>query len=575
MYLLRSHGRLSLKPALKNTWKKVVAARAYWPVALSLTAGIYMGIQYYSPATAQDEREASAHREVSDQARLMTESFWSQLDSIRSQAIAFRQLRLAYQSFAPNTEVPKPWGRIQHWAEFGIAGSALGDPKLHSPGANWKPGVVEQAEQNYLRSVQEKISLREIKESGISLVRIKLDSLTSTEKVAIGFFADSKNSVVNVVLVDPSEVFPVFKRFASKKDEGTLRAYLIAADGKVLIHSLPSYNAASFVETEVFTGALMPLLSGTRGNGTGSFTSIDQIPVYSAFSRLGKLPFAIVVERAALESSTQASTSGSQVSGAGFLIALMLLASSLVPFARRWRARRAPAAAKTSNEAELEAILDQMEGTPLGIIMGDAAIAAGPPIPIQNEEAVRNTLEQELVASQQALRTAQQERNLLNRFEQEAAALKDPKVVAAKLTQAATQLCGSPTLYFVHHEGLGSAILQSDAGFPPGSAPVAMSFPMEPAMLLKIQEAAKGGELINLCEYEPLARILMNRIGVAHFEAWPLSGFGHLGRQSGRPRILGILVILQAGVDSVTRHDSLCRMMRMTGLVYENSLLSR
>jgi hypothetical protein len=102
-----------------------------------------------------------------------------------------------------------------------------------------------------------------------------------------------------------------------------------------------------------------------------------------------------------------------------------------------------------------------------------------------------------------------------------------------------------------------------------------MSFPIDQMVLQKIREADQKGTFAALSDYGPLSRILLARLGVAHFEAWALTGYGHLGRQAGKPRLLGVLIILQAGLESAMRHDSLSRMMRTTGLVYENALLSR
>ena len=179
------------------------------------------------------------------------------------------------------------------------------------------------------------------------------------------------------------------------------------------------------------------------------------------------------------------------------------------------------------------------------------------------------------MASTEQLRTAQEERILLSKFEQEAIRLKDPKLIANRMAQVTSQLCQSPTLFFVFHEGIQAAILQADGGFPKGESPAGMSFAVDQQVITRIQMADKQGEIASLADYPPLAKILLSRMGVAHFEAWAVTGYGHLGRQAGRPRLLGILVILQAGVDSATRQDSLSRMMRTTGLVYENALLTR
>ncbi|MBI3534341.1 MAG: hypothetical protein HY072_02470 [Deltaproteobacteria bacterium] len=91
---------------------------------------------------------------------------------------------------------------------------------------------------------------------------------------------------------------------------------------------------------------------------------------------------------------------------------------------------------------------------------------------------------------------------------------------------------------------------------------------------MAMNEAAQRGEIFSLTQYSPLANILLAKTGVAHFEAWPLTSYGPLGKMSGKLRLVGILVVLQAGVDSVLHREALIRMLRTTGLIYENMLLS-
>ena len=163
----------------------------------------------------------------------------------------------------------------------------------------------------------------------------------------------------------------------------------------------------------------------------------------------------------------------------------------------------------------------------------------------------------------------------MNQFQKEAALLRDPKAVGQRLTDTAQKLCQSPALFFGFHEGIRAAILQCDSGFAPGQSPAGMSFPIDASTLERIVHAGQSGPPLRLTEYPPLSKMLMARVGVAHFDAWPLTGYGHLGRVAGKPRLLGILVILQAGAESATRQDSLGQMMRASGLIYENTLLAQ
>jgi hypothetical protein len=181
-------------------------------------------------------------------------------------------------------------------------------------------------------------------------------------------------------------------------------------------------------------------------------------------------------------------------------------------------------------------------------------------------------------ASASRLRALQDEGAILVQFEKEITKTKDPKIVHARMTTVASRLCASPCLFFAYHEVLRGAVLEAVAGMgEKGGADALMgaSFQVDQSVWQKISQAESQGHLVPLADYEPLSRLILIRTGVAHFEAWGVTGYGYLGRLAGKPRLLGILVILQSGVDSVTRHDSLSRMVRMAGLVYENALLSQ
>ena len=171
--------------------------------------------------------------------------------------------------------------------------------------------------------------------------------------------------------------------------------------------------------------------------------------------------------------------------------------------------------------------------------------------------------------------SARSESAILHQFESESAKLRDPRQVATRLAQTASRLCSSPTLYFVHHENARVAVLQTTAGFESGEDPSGMSFNLDAPIQHRILECEKKGQIASLSDYGPLTKLCLARFGTAHFEAWPVTGFAHLGRQAERPRLLGVLVVLHAGVESRTRQDSLFRMMRATGLIYENSILAQ
>jgi hypothetical protein len=168
------------------------------------------------------------------------------------------------------------------------------------------------------------------------------------------------------------------------------------------------------------------------------------------------------------------------------------------------------------------------------------------------------------------------EREVLAQFEKSAPQVRAPQVLADRLALAAAEIAHSPSLYFVYHAGVHSAILQAHSGFQADAAPAVLSFPITDALLQTIQENDRRSEWTRLEAYEPLVRTIAAQTGVGRFEAWAVTGYGPLGRQARIPRLLGVLVLLggvAAEKDPAPRSELLKNLMRTTGLVYEKTRL--
>lgn len=282
---------------------------------------------------------------------------------------------------------------------------------------------------------------------------------------------------------------------------------------------------------------------------------------------MGSLPLGVVVERVV------SPPSGGFVAtwARGLLGAFGALVCAAVAIWFGWRPRRS-ATAFVQVQPPPREVEEPLRETSETLQLGAGATVAGDLSARVGDRVVR--VGPETDARQARLRqelAAKRESELVSCFEGEAVRSRDPKAIARRLAGAAAQICESPTLFFIHHEGVRAAILQADGGFAPGDAPAAMSFPVDAAMLAAVVQAERQGIVASFSQYGPLQKLLLARLGLAHFEAWAVTGCGHLGRAAGRPRLLGILVIL--GAPSVSRYDSLSRMMRSTGLIYESALL--
>ena len=170
-----------------------------------------------------------------------------------------------------------------------------------------------------------------------------------------------------------------------------------------------------------------------------------------------------------------------------------------------------------------------------------------------------------------------QREKLLQDFETGALVQRHPRVIAEQTARTAHQLCQVPALFFTVDPVQGSARLAADAGLSNQgrNAPAHLEFRLDAEAMDAIADITRDGSIASLSQYEPLAQVVLMHFGISHFDAWAMTGFSWLGRAAGKPSVLGVLVLLGAGSQSLTHGPSLGRMLRNAGLVYENSLLAR
>ncbi len=529
----------------------------------------FMGGIYFNSSISQFELENSNQQQLkilSSENHILLQSVLNSIEQIRLQALELENKTMGHP------QAPLPKGALLHWAVIKIKNN-----RLEQAVQTLKNGVLDsQFENHYLMNVINKMSVTQIFENGVSILRIKQDLHSNSEWLSFGFKGVSSLGTVLVVLVDPSEAFSVFKQLNPQ-----MRAYLMGSDGYVLAHSQPTYAHADFAGTEVFNLGFHKLLQGVKKEDSARLKSIDQNEVFASFIRVGTLPLGVVLEQV-VEGGGKSYLKWARKSKKiiftffglfclGMLLVIKLVKKNLnLKFKKTWPQEVSQAA---SSEIPTVRILDHTPVTQAleDWVESDSAVSFSPEL-----KRAQSLEEQSKMRLQDNYKKEMSEENqLLDQFEKIASTLRDPQLIAQQMTQVATKLAQSPSLFFTYRSEVQAAILQSDAGFPSGEAPATMSFPLHSDTLQWILEGSKRGDFVSLSQYSPLGNILMARTGVAHYEAWPVTGYGPLGRQASYPRLLGILVILQAGVDTALHEASLKRMLRSTGLIYENTLLSQ
>ena len=523
------------------------------PVVAALGIGAWLAQS--ASGNKQERAELARMEDLTAQSRILAEAVWENIDVIRARALSLQQLRAINPQQVPSAP-------ILHWAELELKDGRISSVRQAVKNPTWKGDA-----DYYLRSAVEQIGVRDVNEQGVTALRIREDSLHPHEWLALGFRSQTPQPSIVLALVDPTEAFPVFKRLAKRLRTTNSRAYLIGSDGQVLSHTQQNYSSTDFSGAPIFTEALRSIFQGTRTAGAGTFVAIDQLSVNAAYERLGSLPMGVVLEQPmdTTQNPLKIRFAGQLLGALGILTLLTLICA------------RRKVIKKTESETETETVSDSAS-----VIL--TTIDKPQVIPASQSKNVLNTknpatedhLNNKLLATEEALRSARDESSLVARFEADAARLKDPKKVGARLAISASQLCQSPVLFFTYQEALRSGVLAADAGFETGQAPASMNFPISDELMRQIvQSQRETDQSFSLANYPPLAHVLLSRVGVAHYEAWVITGYGHLGRVAGTARVLGFLVILQAGIESMTRYESVNRMMRATGLIYENTLLSQ
>lgn len=509
------------------------------PVLISLSVSCFFVLRLTQEYRIRIEN--SKISELKSKNRLLVENIWSSVDLLRLKSLNLKN--------SHNTHALKEAG-ILYWALLNLKPSGSAVVKSSRAGLQWKGFT--QAE-HYLKSMLQRLDVRRLREQGITLLRVKQNPFSSAEWLAFAFTHPELKEEAILALVNPQEIFPGFSRYSIASGSSAHRAFLLSSDGMVLAHTSSSYVGSSFRELPGFLEIALAAKRDGSERGDLRLAAVDRNPVALSYSRLGALPLVVVSERVLDTPSLNGFfwnwkmivvvlTLGIFIYG--FLFALGYFVQSLLK--KKLPIRETP--------------VEAPESLPVAS-------------PIQNQFVERQM--SQFLEVQEALDIERKNHVMLGEFEKEIFPLREPERMTKRLTEVTAILCKSPVLFFVYKHEISAAILQSFAGFDEGQNPTPMSFVIKEELLSQVQNKSTSGEITSVTQYEPLVNIIMARMGVAHFDAWAIAGFGPLGRQSGKVRLLGILVNLHSGVDSQLHQDALNRLMRSTGLIYENVLLSQ
>jgi hypothetical protein len=534
-------------------WK--LFAYSVAPIALAVVIGLWLAgrIQGVATATVHERRTA----EVIAQDRLLVDNIWSAIDTVKARALSLARIREAQPGPA---SVPE--GPILHWAELEIQDGKLKGVRQSARNPSFEPSSGWQVfEEFYLQSALSRLDLHELQENGVTLLRIKQEQGHSQEWLALAFESMKGKSIV-LALVDPVEVFSVFRRWASRSEGGNLRGYVVGSDGFVLVHSVGTYSGSDFRASSVFEQGVAPMLQGRVRNGAGEYKSIDRLPVTAAYARPGSLPLGVVVERvnpdaveagawfASAPSPRTVFSAAAALCAALGLSALAALAlGRLMRKASGQRRKAMPLSAPAAAFEPVHAPSAHAAPTPID------EEAPAPAAPLEQPELpelpeLEDQVAHDLIAPHAARPRAQARhhaRVLIAQFDLEAEQAADSKGVAKSLVAAAAKMARAPALFFGYRDSLQACLLEAHAELPFGTSTEALSFRLTDPMLARIARYGREGRAASLSDDPNLAILLARRLGQRRFDAWAV--------MSSEGRLLGVLAVL-GGVSARLRDEA-------------------
>jgi hypothetical protein len=242
------------------------------PVALALKGAWTLSLRAVNQKKSEIERLRT--QDVRNQVRSLSDEIWNGIEAVK----------IRVQASAVSLKAPESAG-------IESVVTLTGDLKFSK--ILWGP---EQLTPEMLRVVARSISMRDIQSTGVSLIPIALKTRQGTNSLGI-VFENRPNESYWMAIVDPAETFAGVSRWATGREGEMLRGFLIAPNGRVLVHSEKIYNGADFSDLTLFRQALIGASRGERAAGVGIFRAADTLKARVGYAQLHSLPYVVVAER--------------------------------------------------------------------------------------------------------------------------------------------------------------------------------------------------------------------------------------------------------------------------------------
>lgn len=426
---------------------------------------------------------------------------------------------------------------------------------------------------------------------------------------------------LNIVLLDPVQVMasltkPRTASINPNSKQEPKAAYLINRYGKVLAHTQDSFVGTELKKTESLRETVENLFIGAQTGAVSQYSPVEGQKRQVAFVRAGVLPFAIGTEQAAVPQVLSAGWWNEQVqSGAarqhfGSLLVLTAVLLALGAGASLWikkigldvarqnqgfrnnrRASQEPTSSDSIDPSANEAFASKNSANFQRWKVGGRVSPPAPQPPpefkpstpaISVEQPATAKIEQPSAAAAQIdqfvetrlqsqgeqKEQAQQARQILvtrdyeKEFIQRIRNHYTLETIERELSQVSAELTESPVLYFRYHRQTQNLNLAAIAGKVQIPNYALMQAYVRKDIEQQVERLAMEGKVASVANYGPLNKLVMNHLNTAHFEAWVINSDPDT---SGSARMVGVLIILQAGFRSAQTRPILASILKEAG----------
>lgn len=375
--------------------------------------------------------------------------------------------------------------------------------------------------------------------------------------------------------------YDLLAAFSARSGSGSRQAYLVNSQGKILWSS----HAKPVLESPELGGLRAKVLKWVEsGSGSASGVLSGTLKDQGTELRLQKVPgtqaqslYAVILDQRPHNfagAPEQIEVLSRSLLGVSLVLA-GLLAGIIAAQRSSEKERLGTTRARHSKTVPMEEWVPEVIPLSLGgseavtTKTGVGATLAGPPMFSHESRRLRDQLA-----------TWEEEDQVVEAFESRVFSGKSPVEVARDFVEVARKLSHGPVLFFSHQPQLGALVLDASSGLPQQNTPGSIRFPVSVTLLDQVQSRVVGREseaLHGAFELTPdsgLSDSMLHHFGVGHFEAWAIPYYSALGRHAQRASLIGVVVLLQSGMDTLAQKKRFSRMIRTAGLVVENSILS-